>query len=294
MLSVSLLGAMVLMLLFSDEASQAVQQGLRLCAVSVIPSLFPFLVFSSLFFSTGGAFFLGTRLQRVIGRLLGCGETGVSVFFLSALGGYPVGPRLIGQLNRSGQLSREAAEHLLLFCNNAGPAFILGFVGLGQFSSLRLGVSLYLIHILSAALIAIFFRPRRSFSAASSPPLTYAPFPQALVSSIAEAGSTMVQICSFVTFFYTVLRLFSSLSGISHPLVLGFAELTCGILQLPHSPTGFVMACALLGWGGLSVHCQTAAVFSDTGLSSKNHLLGKLLHGIFAAILGFFAQFLLC
>ncbi len=37
-------------------------------------------------------------------------------------------------------------------------------------------------------------------------------------------------------------------------------ELTNGILRLAPDRGGFVLAAALLGWGGLSVHCQTAAV----------------------------------
>lgn len=292
MISAALLGAMALLLVFSAEAAQAVQQGLQLCTGSVVPALFPFLVFSSLFLASDGGELLGQRLQDAIGWALGCSGTGVSVFFLSILGGYPVGGRLTGQLFRAGQLSHEEAEHLLLFCNNAGPAFILGFVGLGQMSSTRLGIYLYLVHVAAAALTAALFRPKVPFSSTKVRTDDIEPFSQALVTAIGEAGSTMVQVCAFVTFFYTALQLFSDLTGVSHPLVLGFVELTQGILQLRADHAGFVMASALLGWGGLSVHCQTAAVLSGTGLSLKNHLRGKLLHGFFAAFLGFFAWFL--
>ena len=144
----------------------------------------------------------------------------------------------------------------------------------------------------AAALTAALFRPKVPFSSTKVRTDDFEPFSQALVTAIGEAGSTMVQVCAFVTFFYTALQLFSDLTGVSHPLVLGFVELTQGILQLRADHAGFVMASALLGWGGLSVHCQTAAVLSGTGLSLKNHLRGKLLHGFFAAFLGFFAWFL--
>ena len=86
MISAALLGAMALLLVFSAEAAQAVQQGLQLCAASVVPALFPFLVFSSLFLASDGGELLGHRLQGVIGWVLGCSGTGVSVFFLSILG----------------------------------------------------------------------------------------------------------------------------------------------------------------------------------------------------------------
>ena len=288
-----LLAAMALLLLFSAEAADAVQQGLQLCAGSVIPSLFPFLVLSSLFFSVSSSL-SDNFLQRAAAGFLGCSPSGIAVFFLSLLGGYPVGARLIAQLYRAHQLSREEAAYLLHFCNNAGPAFLLGFVGLGQFGSLRIGVFLYLIHASVAAVLALLFRPKITIFSAKTAVLSVSrPVSESFVSAIGEAGSTMVQICAFVTFFYTVLQLFSSLTGLSHPMLLGFVEITGGLAQLSAGRSGFVMACGLVGWGGISVHCQTAAVLSGTGLPMREYLYGKLLHGIFSAFAGFFAWNLL-
>lgn len=288
-----LAAVMALLLVFSDAAAEAARQSLRLCAASVVPSLFPFLVLSSLFLSCGGGDLLPFWAQNAAARVLGCSNAGVSVFFLSLLGGYPTGARLIGQLYRSGQISRAEAEHLLLFCNNAGPAFILGFVGLGQWGSLRIGVYLYLIHAAAAALIAILFRPRHPLPSPKGHAAPAVSFSAALVGAVTEAAGTMVSVCGFVTFFGTLLGLFSQLSHISHPLMLGFAELTAGVSRLSRGQEGFVTACFLLGWGGLSVHCQTAAMLAGTDLSLTPHGKGKFLQGIFAALAGFFAWFAL-
>lgn len=287
-----LLASMGWLLTVSDQAAEAVRQGLALCAGSVIPALFPFLVLSSLFVETGGAAVLGQRLQEAAGRLLGCSGQGVSVFFLGILGGYPVGGRLVGQLLRAGQLDRQEAEHLLCFCNNAGPAFILGIVGLGQFGSVGTGVWLYLIHTAAAALTGLLLRPKEQVRSPvrhrTSPARL---LPEALVDAIAGAGGTMVQICAFVVFFFTLLQLLCAATGVSHPLVWGSIELTQGILQLPPDRSGFIMAAALLGWGGLSVHCQTAAVLRGTGLVLGRYLRAKALHALLAAVLAVFASF---
>ena len=282
---------MVLILLSPQQAAEAVRQAMQLCAGSVIPSLFPFLVLASLV--VGSSPSPGPSFSTLLGRCLGCSSTGARLFLLSLLGGYPVGPRLMGQLMRRGDLSHREAEHLLLFCNNAGPAFVMGFVGLGLLGSLRAGVWLYLLHALSALLIALLFRPRQSFSAPAQSRTLSPSFSQELVEAITSAGSAMVQICAFITFFYTALHLFAQRSGITHPLILGFVELTCGLTRLTPTRAGFVMAAGLLGWGGLSVHAQTAAALSGTGVSLQNHLRGKFLQGILSAILGIFAWFLL-
>lgn len=94
-------GSMVLLLVCSAAAAEAVRQGLLLCARSVVPALFPYFVVSGLFTSLGFAESAGRRLAPVTERLLGVGGAGASAFFLGLLGGYPVGGRTVGQLYRT-------------------------------------------------------------------------------------------------------------------------------------------------------------------------------------------------
>ena len=39
----------------------------------------------------------------------------------------------------------------------------------------------------------------------------------------------------------------------------------------------------MLGWAGLSVHCQVLSFLVDSGLSARAYLMGKLCHGLIAA-----------
>lgn len=286
-----LLGSMLALLRSSDIAAAAVREGLALCAASVVPSLFPFMVLSSLFVSLNGMALLPQRLLLGTARLLGCSPAGTGVFFLSLAGGYPLGARLTGQLLRSGQISQQEAQHLLYFVNNSGPAFILGLVGLGCFSQLRTGVCLYLIHAAAAALTGLLFRRIYTANSCSHvpPPPQTVPFSTAWVDAVASSGSVMVDICAFVTFFCVLLRLLRSVN-LSHPLLLGAVELTQGIVSLSADRRGFLMAAALLGWGGISVHCQTAAVLQGTALRLRPYLCAKLVHAALSAVLAGFVS----
>lgn len=87
----------------------------------------------------------------------------------------------------------------------------------------------------------------------------------ALIAAVRDAAGTMVYICGFVVFFLVLLRVMGRVTGLSHPVLSGAVELTQGILALPHTRRGFVWAAGLLGWGGLSVHGQSAAVLSGHG-----------------------------
>ena len=52
-----------------------------------------------------------------------------------------------------------------------------------------------------------------------------------------------------------------------------------------------ITAAALLGWGGLSVHGQTAAVLADTNLKMGRYFLGKLLQAALSALLAYLLVF---
>ena len=129
----------------------------------------------SCFTALGLADACGRLLSPVMGPLLGCSGTGSAAFLLGLLGGYPVGGRTVGQLYESGAIDRGEAEHLLAFCNNCGPSFVLGIAGVGCFGSTRMGVYLYLIHVTAAVLVAQLHRrpntlPSHLPARAPSPP----------------------------------------------------------------------------------------------------------------------------
>lgn len=277
------LAALGLLLARSAEAAQAVREGLALCAGSVIPALFPFLAVSGLLtaLDAGESPALGP-----LARLLGCSRAGARAFLLGLTGSYPVGARTVAQLYRRGGISRREAGRLLLFSNNCGPAFILGVAGLGCFGSLRAGVLLWGVHILAALVIALALPrraaepPERPGSVPPRPPLV-----PALIAAVRDAAGTMVYICGFVVFFLVLLRVLGRVTGLSHPVLSGAVELTQGILALPHTRRGFVWAAGLLGWGGLSVHGQSAAVLSGTDLPMGPYLAAKAAHAAVSVLL---------
>lgn len=294
-LAAALLVCMAVLLWQNETASAAVRQGLTLCARSVIPSLFPFFVVVS--FAVGCGFF-------AVLRRLGL-PVGAAVFLVGIVGGYPVGARTVGELYRGGGLARERAETLLTFCNNAGPSFIFSIAGVGVFGSQKIGLALYGIHILSALAAGGLLDGLRSAQNVSKPAGSDmktarcdmkpagnrtksagngTKLPALFVSCVGSAAAAMVNICAFVIFFLVVMALVRQAWPGLPPLALGLLELTGGITSLEASPAGFCMAAALLGWGGVSVHCQTAAVLEDTGLSLRRYLLAKALQAVISAL----------
>ncbi|MPM78910.1 hypothetical protein SDC9_125925 [bioreactor metagenome] len=130
----------------------------------------------------------------------------------------------------------------------------------------------------------------------------------ALTGSITGSFLSTLNICAFVVFFTVVIRMLF-LSGLlslvagwlgmllaplglnalwASQLLTGLVELTSGVWSLSGGGalTGRMsMAAFMLGWAGISVHCQVLSFLGDSGLSPKTYLMGKLLHGALAALL---------
>ena len=195
------------------------------------------------------------------------------------------GRRTAAELVRRGELSPAEGARLLTFCNNAGPAFAIGVAGVSVFGSARTGAWLYLLHCAAALLTGLLFC-RRPLPVTAMPKRPVPPqtgLTGQFLRAVEGAVSAMARVCGFVVFFLVLLRLAEGLIGPLPPLAAGVLELTNGILRLTPDRRGFVTAAALLGWGGLSVHCQTAAVTAGSGISLRLYLPAKAVQAALSA-----------
>lgn len=313
LIGTALLAGATVLLHWPKECISAVQEGISMCGNVLIPSLFPFLVLSNLVISLGLSRYLGVWLEPLMRPLFRVGGSCSCALILGLIGGYPIGARTAISLYQNGQCSKSECERLLAFCNNSGPAFIFGVVGAGIFGNGTISLLLYLTHIIASLLVGLLFRFYGHDCPAShikqnSVQLHRRPFAAAFTRSITESFTSVLNICSFVLFFTVFLRglslsgLLPALSrlmtglcapiGLTHScleqLLTGFIELSSGVLSI--SGTGSLsgrasMAAFMLGWAGLSVHCQVLSFLGDCDLSARTYLLGKLLHGILSAVL---------
>ena len=296
---------------FPQACVAAARTGLELCGNVIIPSLFPFFVLSSLVVDLGLAGYIGRALEGVMRPLFRVSGACSSALALGFVGGYPVGARTAISLYRQGMCTRTEAQRLLAFCNNSGPAFILGVVGAGVFADSGVGLLLYLVHLVSSCLVGVLFRfygPKDEVGKGPVPSFQAKRFTAAFTQAVTGAMSSTLNICAFVIFFTVILRLLA-LSGVlgavaavlgrllgplgltedwCRKLLTGLIELTSGVSGLTQGGalTGQVsMAAFMLGWAGLSIHCQTLSFLADSGLSPWTYLAGKLLHGGVSAAL---------
>ena len=312
LLGTGLLWATLALVLWPEQAMEAMRDGLKLCGNVILPSLFPFFVLSSLVVELGMSRYLGRLLEPVMAPLFRVNGSCAAALALGFVGGYPVGARTAIEIYENGQCSRTEAERMLAFCNNSGPAFILGVVGTGVFGSGKAGLLLYLVHLMASLLVGVlfrFYRPgdRPQTRKNRGPQFQAASFPKAFTSSIIGALHSTLNICAFILFFTVFLRILAYagilstlarlLSSLLTPLgmdqtwaerlLTGLVEVSSGVSSLTNGTLSgrLSMAAFMLGWAGVSVHCQVLAFLGDSGLSVRTYVLGKLLHGGLSAAL---------
>lgn len=159
---------LLLLALRPQRYAAACAEGIALWAKVVLPALFPFLVLTAWIARSGMADGLGRKLSPLL-RRCGLPAASAGAFLLSIVSGYPVGSRVVADLQRRGEIGRADAERLSILCSTSGPMFILGSVGSAMFGSGKAGavlLSAHLFGVLAVALPVLLFRNR---SAAAEP-----------------------------------------------------------------------------------------------------------------------------
>jgi sporulation integral membrane protein YlbJ len=237
-------------------------------------------------------------------RLNGACSAAVILGFLS---GYPVGAKTAIALYEKGECTKTEAERLLSFCNNSGPAFILGAVGAGIFSNSTVGRLLYIAHAAASITVGIIFRfykYREPIGRGRIHSSKSAKLSKAFTLSVRSSFDTILGVCAFVIFFSVAIRMlyvmgvlpmlgqfFGDMFGIgaesAERLLTGIIEVTSGLWTLQGISVDvaakLAMAAFMLGWAGLSVHCQVLSFIGESGLSAWTYIAGKILHGIISA-----------
>lgn len=295
----------IFLIIFPQIVLAASRDGLLLWFNNVLPTLLPFMIATNMLISLGFAEFLAGLLSPVTRKVFGL--PGAAGFGLVAglTSGYPVGAKTVADLKNSGKLSTQEAQHLLSFCNNAGPLFILGVIGVGMFGSVRIGYILWAAHIFSALILGVLFRKDTSCKnheefSFRKVILKYQEHRRSNASSIGKvlgdavknAMESMAIIGGLIVFFSVVLAIFETLGSsgntIVHGILAGAIEVTGGarrLSELEPSVSTIASAAFVIAFGGFSVHAQTFHFTVGTGIKNGAYLLAKFLHGVFAAVI---------
>lgn len=291
---------LLLLLRNAELAITYMNTGLLLCARTVIPSLFPFMVLSELIVSGGGNGRLINLLTKPLQRLLKLPAAGCSAALLGMLCGFPVGAKCAVLSFQQGTLTKDEARHVLLFSNLPSSAFLISAVGISLWENRSFGIVLYLITVGVSLLTGIgyrFLQKKEEIPTLGGSPL---PPPASLrgaklfTGAISSATGSILLVCAYVVFFSVLTGTLNICLGVLgateelHAVLACLLELSGGVSKasaLSNAPFAALLCAFAAGWSGLSVHCQVLSVCDGTGLVSHSYFFAKLIQGLLCALM---------
>ena len=277
---------MILLFLFPVQCLEAGKKGLMLWFNIIIPTLFPFILISNLL---------------IYMPLLNHFNPAAYVFLMGSLSGYPMGAKAAADMTGRGRMTQQEGNMLLLYCNNASPMFILGYVCTSLLKAptlfLPMLAALYVGNFINLFMMTRAMKRNKKNKRGRS--LTCTPYSlnhQALSFSffddcIMKTAELLVKIGGYIIFTSIPITLLASMK-LTHPIYLyaiSLIELSngCALISSMAVPMElkFALLCALVSFGSLSVLGQTGSLIKNT-LSMKTYALGKVMNGVISFFTG--------
>lgn len=263
----------VLSVSMSSQISNEIFTAINRCLSVIIPSLFPFLVFSDLIIKSGGYKFICKPFSLISKYIF---KMDINLFFVFLLGntcGYPIGFKLLNNLYEEGKISKFTAEIMSCYCYASGPSFVVGLVGITMFSSKAIGLIIFFANFLSNAVIAIVLNrvikiPHIEENYSQNTKIS-------IVNAVQSASKSVLIICSMIIMFASIIGILNgfNLFNLINFDILPFFEITY-VVDMSVSTDIIPIISALISFGGICVLFQIKAL--SKGPSLKYLIISRI------------------
>ena len=299
----------IFLIIYPQNAISAAREGFSLFTTNVLPALFPFIIGTSILMSLGVVSFVGVLLGPIMQKLFNVPGVGGFALVVGLSSGYPMGAKVISELRQKNELTAYQSQRLISFCNNSGPLFIIGAVGIGFYQNVYIGYFIMLIHYTSAIITGILFRVykkdekytkvtpsfKKAYSAMLKTRENKTPA-TILCDSIVAGVHTILYIGGFIIIFCVIAEVIKTLffGNLLDNIwlvgnIIGLIEITNGINILSNNNNllHIIATAALISFGGFSIHAQVLNFISKTDINIKIYFLSKIIHSAITIVLGF-------
>lgn len=271
----------IMTIVFSTDVSKGIYKGICFCSQVLVPSIFPFMVISSIT-AKSNLKISGKILNRISKALFGISANILPAVIIGILGGYPVAARGIAALFNQGIITKEEARKASYAAVGAGPGFLITFVGIKLLHSYEIGIVL-----LSAQIISVFLLGMinnfvfRGSNYNSNIEYKIDKTTNIFIKSTSEAVHALIEMCALVCVFSAVISVVEKYTASEYIAV--FLEVTTACFKLSRSADVFLIAFAV-GFGGLCVHFQIFQALGNIGINKLLFFLYRIIQGIITAV----------
>ncbi len=271
-----------MLLCFPETASQGISDGVDLSLGTLIPSLYPFMIFSTFIIECGFLSNVSKWADILVNKLFSLSSNCIRVMILSMIGGLPLGCKMISELYDKGEISLVHGRRMMFFCFCTGPAFTISSVGLYMLGSKEAGMIIYLSLLLSSLTVGIlsrFFGDEKDNSFISDKDNVHPPTSVNLVKSVSVGSTAMLNICAWVIVFSCIIRLIDIL-----PLNESFRFALCTLLEVTNGvklsagTMSLPIIAGIISFGGFCGHCQVMPYIIKLRLKYKYFITARIIN----------------
>lgn len=210
------------------------------------------------------------------------------VIIMSLISGFPSGPKYITQLYQKNYISEKEANRLLSFCHFPNPLFILGTLP-QILNSKEIAIKI-LISLISSNILLSFLNKNKEKQILKSNQITL-PFSISLSNAIISSLKLQILIYGTNIFFYLISVIITNnlnISPTTYALINSTFDLIKGPLSTALIPSILVRSIIIissLSLGSLSLNIQIKSILSDTSLSYKSFIFGRIISTIISIII---------
>ncbi len=280
----------VLTLIYSSEISSAIIISIERCFKIVIPSLFAFMVISSVIIKSGLHKYFSRPFKFISKYLLHIDENLFSVFLMSFTGGYPIGAKNLTELYDNGEISKSEAERMLSFCYMPSPAFVIGISNTALYSSAKAGIIIYLSIAVSTVIFAVISGISHKSLPNKEKPNKIKISSDIIISAVETSAVSLFKICimivfsSVITVFLNIIICKFNMNESISVVIKSFTEIT-NITEVSSDLFRFLpIITALFSFGGVSVVLQIKSIIKNR-FSLKKFFISRIIIAFLSGIL---------
>jgi sporulation integral membrane protein YlbJ len=244
----------------------------------------------------GTVFKISKRFSNISHKLFGTPGVSFYCFFMSILSGYPIGAKIISDLYSKDLITENDAKRMSIFCTTSGPIFVIGAVGVGMLKSYKLGLILYISHILSSIILGLVYnlifknkdyQTKIVFQSNKKSENIF-------TSCLLETINSLFLVGGYITIFYLISEAFELLKILEFISILvskiipfvspetiknflfGILEVTRGAKELSSQSSPTISAiCGLISFSGISIIMQSLSFLKQAKIKAHSFILSK-------------------
>lgn len=293
---------LIILILSKPTATfQYAYEGLYQWAAKMVPTLFPFMMISSIMVYSGADQELGRMLSHVLKKIYKYSSHGLYAVFMGFFCGFPMGAKVVSELYEKGRIQRSEADTLLAFCNNIGPAYFMGIIipmlhECGYHNTLPFVFGMYGIPAIYGIVMGHLYAAKAPSPASAdnekhpvpdSPQMHLA---ETLKKSCMDNTQSLIILGGYITFTnaFRIFLDFLPLPANNKNILSSFLEIIGGVPAIytttfqPEQKVFWIMTA--LCFGGISCIMQTSSFLEKSGLSISHYLKHKTVTTLISAV----------